>query len=232
MDQKRRLALKSMFLTSTGVLIGATGLELILSSCSQKVNVSTPGDITIDSKHVGTIQGRVVSAVPYNNQVVWSLGIEGITVTIEDMTFKVKTIAEGNYIIDNVPARAYNILGNWEDIRHSYGKDKQPVLVKKQETVIAPDLKISPISLEDSIIYGKVFYENGYVYSNKKISINNINGWETPNVPIPGRECSSTITSSDGSYALYTHRGCDSRETFASPEGKVKMEGQENSVIN
>ena len=192
-------------------------------TCSQKVHVTTPDDITIDPKHTGMITGRVtVPEIGSDNQIIYK-GIEKAGVIIEGTDFKTITVSEGIYSIDNIPAGTYNVVGNasitgvdgkW---LYLYTGATKPVTVLKQQTITVPDIELNPTNWRTSIVYGKVYYKDGGIYGGKEISMNDDH---------LSRKIASTITSSDGSYAFYNAFnyvwGTSPPVVFVSPEGEVK----------
>lgn len=180
-------------------LLGVVSLSL-LSICSincNKVDVTTPDDITIDLKHVGMVEGRVTSAAIQNNNLVY-VGYSGARVEIANTSFSTTSLTNGTYSIDNVPAGSYNI----EAVPSSFGSywsDVVPATIVKQITIRAPDHQLVPNST-NQILYGKA-YQSDKITPLANMTLK-LHVAVRPNMD-PGTVKSSTVTSFDGSFAFY-----------------------------
>lgn len=180
-------------------LLGVILLSL-LSICSincNKVNVTTPDDITIDTKHVGMVEGRVTSAAIQNNNLVY-VGHSGARVEILNTSFTTTSLTNGTYSVDNVPAGSYNIEAAPSSFG-SYWSDVVTATIVKQSTTRAPDHQLVPNS-SNQILYGKA-YQSDRITPLGNVTIR-LHVAVRPNMD-PGTVKASTVTSFDGSFAFY-----------------------------
>jgi hypothetical protein len=169
----------------------------ILGSCN-KVDVTTPDDITIDTKHVGMIEGRVTKPIISNNQLSFQ-GYSGASVQVTGTDLKSTSLSDGVYSIDNVPAGSYNVKATPVDF--NYKSSTVSVTVVKQVTNRAPDNQLTPAS-NNQILYGRVYLADKSSAAGGKL-VNLCRVAYSGGTPIPGAIDASTTTSSDGSYAFY-----------------------------
>jgi len=177
---------------SSGIrLLVGTFLALsLIMGCGNKEDgpqhVVVDDPVIIDPSHVGMITGQVLSSKIENNQVVYE-GLEEARVYVQDTDFRTKTISEGIYSIDNIPAGSYNVGASWGYVA---AENTKPVTVRKQETVTVPDLKLNM----EPILKGKI-YETGTPFAGEEVDLygGTSSCWE---------KLHSTTTSSDGSYAF------------------------------
>ncbi|MFH1326569.1 MAG: carboxypeptidase-like regulatory domain-containing protein [archaeon] len=168
-------------------IISAGAASLFLpGGCGQETNVTSPDEITIDPKHVGMLRGILKGSEIQGNQLIYR-GLEGWTVIVENhVNFreKTKTIAEGFYSMDNVPAGSYDVSA----LSVSGITDVKPITVPKQQVVTVPDLKL----LFDSILMGKLFQQDKTTpFANKAIQLYDVTH---------GCNIYYTKTDPDGSY--------------------------------
>ena len=167
--------------------------SLSFVGCSQKVNVTTPSDITIDIKHVGMIKGRVISPEIENNQVVFN-GLENAFVYLLNTEFETKTVSDGFYSIDNIPAGSYSVRSCY-NCYSSAPNDTKPVTVIKQQVANVEDLNL----IAYPILRGKIFQTDKTTpFANKRITLIGSNTGDAFLWELMG----STTTSPDGSYAI------------------------------
>ncbi len=191
----------------TGVLV--TGASSF--ACSQKVDVTTPDDITIDPKHVGMIKGRVIAPQIGEGNKVYDMGISGIEIELwkddEKTNFKTNSISDGEYSIDNIPAGSYNVKANYNPrFDHeglgknlNYGSDTAPITVIKQKVTQVKDSRIFPGYLsKKQILYGKIYEEDKATpFANERVFLHGADfGCSAPTLD-------EILTSSNGSYAFY-----------------------------
>ena len=172
-------------------------ITLCLLACNIIVESPDEVDVTLDTAHNGMITGQVLSSKIVNNQVVfvpWERPNEnfyGAHVKLSGTEFETETTLDGFYSFDNIPAGTYTIVAN---TRSSLGgaPATQSVTVIKQQTVVAPDLKL----IMTPYLFGKI-YQNDKVtpFSNQLVKLY---GGSYP----PSNYMRSVTTSNNGSYAF------------------------------
>lgn len=177
-------------------LVNLTLLSIFFLNCNN-VDVTTPDDITIDTKHVGMVEGRVTSAAIQNNNLVY-VGYSGAKVEIINTSFSVTSLINGTYSIDNVPAGSYNIEAGPSSFG-SYWSDVVSATIVKQTTTKASDHQLVPNS-SNQILYGKA-YQSDRITPLANMTVK-LHVAVRPNMD-PGTVKASTVTSFDGSFAFY-----------------------------
>lgn len=189
---------------------------LSLASC-QKVNVTTPDDIVVDPAHLGMVQGRTVSAkIATSNEIVFS-GYEGAEIKLRDTNFKTKSISQGLYAIDSIPAGSYNVEA-WGS--HAY--DVEPVIVQKQQTATVADLCVAIDRADRDAIFHGILYENGVPSVGRKLELwlNDI------------EKRGESTTSPNGGFAFYIYR-VNASHYLKTSGGKIKIgSGSDTGFIN
>jgi|GEM_PF-3677677 len=200
----------------------------IINGCSkQQVDITTPDDITIDPKHVGMVEGRVIIRNIENNEIVYK-GYNGATVVLEEPEgehiAKTTSITEGVYAFDNIPAGSYNVLSAtcWVLTVPYSSWDRKPVVVEKQKTTTAGDLEL----VEYPILHGIIFYTDKTTpLANKHVDLYYFQDYDYEG-NAKGQYMYSTTTSQDGRYAFkrYSTRISNWYPTkffLKTPEGKL-----------
>ncbi len=202
---------------------------LSFNGCQQKVDITTPDDITVDPKHVGMIEGRAFSAsISTKNQIVFS-GYEGAEIRVlkpnyEYTDFKTTSISEGVYAIDNIPTGSYNIMGcgpgtGWVGDPPC---DYEPAVVSSQQSYKVSDLVVTIDKADkDAIFYGTLFENNQPSVGRKlELWLNDI------------EKRGETTTSSTGDFAFYIDI-TNGSHYLRSPGGAIKIDGwPSNGFIN
>ncbi len=221
--KNRRQFLRQM---GFGMGLGILGTIPLLTNCS-KVDVTTPDEIDVDTKHIGMIEGKVAVPKISDNRITY-VGKEGIEVIIDETKFKTFTIGGGTYSIDNIPSGSYMVKANPKQNLYGYDSGQRPVTVVKQDVVNVGQINLIPNGSNPQghtdIIYGLALDKSGNRYSNKRITMNE--GANSTN-----REIASTVTSSDGSYAFYNpysyvSSGISPPLKFTSQDGDFTVDGQ------
>lgn len=177
-------------------IVNLTVLSICFLNCSN-VDVTTPDEITIDTKHVGMVEGRVTSGAIQNNNLVF-VGYSGARIEILNTNFSTTSLTNGTYSIDNVPAGSYNIEAGPSSFG-SYWSDVVSVTIVKQTTTRASDHQLVPNS-SNQILYGKA-YQSDKITPLPNMTVK-LHVAVRPNMD-PGTVKSSTVTSLDGSFAFY-----------------------------
>jgi hypothetical protein len=174
-------------------MVGVSSLGLAIPGCS-KVDVTTPDDITIDPKSIGSIAGKVIFPVIEGNFIVYR-GVDETWVKLDNTDYKTKTLYDGTYSFTDVSAKSYTIVADRIYINYGYhGPAKQTVTVIEQKTIIVPDLIMLPTS--NGIIHGIVYDYNKNPYANKTIML-------VAKLTTAPTILASTTTSNRGEYAFY-----------------------------
>jgi hypothetical protein len=182
-------------------------ISFFFSGCS-KVDVTTPDDVnvTIDTRNVGMIQGRVLGSKSEAYTVVWE-GLSGVLVEIEGTDFETRTVTGGVYSIDSIPSGSYNVTAS-----KGYSRtDTKPVTVIKQQVTTVEDLKL----VLEPVLMGRIFQQDKATpFANKQITLygGSMDPWE---------KMHSITTSTDGLYLFSREKqGSGVKEWF-----EVKSEG-------
>lgn len=194
-------------------ILAATTLNL--ASCSK--NVVNVDDINIDTKHLGAIAGQVTKPVVDSDTLAW-VGFSGANVKVAGTDKQTRSLVDGSYAIDSLPAGGYNIIAN--DPAYNYGPDTVSAIVVKQQTAYLQDHQL-PITNRSSqgIIYGNVRWNTGEIFEgrlNINEAVNTQGNWR------PGALVNSIQYTPDGKYASNIQAN---RYYISSPDGNVTLVG-------
>ncbi|RLG15352.1 hypothetical protein DRN69_03110 [Candidatus Pacearchaeota archaeon] len=229
--------------TKRGVLIKAAlssifvfgGCDLSIPS-PEEVVITEP--VTVDFPNVGAISGKVLVPKKQDNEIVYiNYGDEGTlggdtdsknahvwAVDKEGKEYKTTT-TQGAYSIDGLPVGVYTIIADndfylMEEDAPPYKRDQKTAIVEKQKTTQVEDLRLKThYESNKHVLYGKIYDFDNNPYANKEILV-----YEDGRIYNP---LDSTITSSDGSYALYT-----GGKGYNGPDPRLVFRGSEEFFIN
>lgn len=183
--------------------------------------MTTPDDITIDTKHVGMINGRAVSAkISPGNEITFS-GYEGASIMVLDPNykstgFKIGSASGGVYAIDNIPTGSYNVRGCGPSSIPLC--DYESAVVSSQQSYKVSDLVVTIDKTianrdKDAILYGTLFDTNNQPLPGKKLEL-----WHNFDYKKEGE----TITSREGKFAFYIELDNANRYVRCS-DGNIKI---------